>query len=42
MIEETLADRWIEEMEEMGLTLEQMLEVIKIANERYQYLINNQ
>lgn len=39
MKEEILADKWIEEMQEWGLTPEQMLEVIQLAKEKYKNLI---
>lgn len=38
MVEETLADKWIEEMQEYGLTPEQMLDVIHLAKEKYKRL----
>lgn len=36
--EETLADKWIKEMQEWGLAPDQMLEVIQLAKEKYKLL----
>ena len=39
MTNEQLADKWIKELKEAGFTPDQMLEVFRIAREKYKLLI---
>ncbi len=41
-MEELLADKWIEEMQEYGLTPDQMLDVIQLARIKHNQLLNKQ
>ncbi len=38
MTDQELADSWINEMTEAGLTYDQMLEVLKLARKKYEHL----